>query len=74
MVRRQRLPRRCKRRGGRYGAIACMSLAVGRFLFSIDSVDGRRGGMFGFWRLIVIPGLMRRPEVFQRLGLGRVLD
>lgn len=72
---RQRLPGRGKRRRCRYGAIAGARLAIGLILFSVDSVDGRRGGVrFGIWRIIGIWALMGVPEVFQWLGLGRVLD
>lgn len=71
----QRLPGRCKRRSCRYGAIARTRLAVGLTLFSADSVDGRGGGEgFGINGFVVALGLMRRPEVFQWLRLGRVLD
>lgn len=71
----QRLPGRCERRSCRYGTIARTRLAVGLTLLSADSIDGRGGGVrFGIYRFVVALGLMRRPEVFQWLSFGRVLD
>lgn len=72
---RQRLPRRCKRRSCRYGAIACTRLAIGLILLLVAPVGGRRGAVVvGICRFLVVLGLMRGPEVFQWLGLERVLD